>query len=95
MALAYKHVVQMPSGTAEIAHCGVRVYTILGLKEAGDAPEVIADAYNLPLGAVYEALAYAADHPEEMEAIRQAELAIQREILTRIPEELRRCIRIP
>jgi len=95
MAPAYRHLVQMPDGTTEIAHRGVRVYTILGLKQAGDTPEMIADAYNLPLGAVYEALAYAADHPEEMEAIRQAELAIQREILTRIPEELRCGIRIP
>jgi len=85
----------MPDGTTEIAHRGVPVYTILSLQEAGDAPDAIADAYNLPLGAVYEALAYAADHPEEMEAIRQAELAIQREILTRIPEELRRGIPIP
>ena len=95
MSLAYKHLVQKPDGTTEIVRRGVRVYTILGLKEAGDSPEVIADAYGLPVGAVYEALAYAADHAEEMEAIRQAELAIQRAILTRIPEELRRGIPIP
>jgi hypothetical protein len=47
------------------------------------------------LGAVYEALAYAADYPEEMEAIRQAEAAIERETLMRIPEELRRGLDIP
>jgi uncharacterized protein (DUF433 family) len=95
MSLAYKHLAQMPNGDTEIVGRGLRVYTVLGLKEAGDTPEVIADAYSLPLGAVYEALAYAADHPEEMEAIRQAELAVQREMLLHLPAELRRDIPLP
>ena len=95
MTLAYKHLVQKPNGATEIAGRGVRVYTILGLRDSGDTPEVIAEEYRLPLGAVYEALAYAADHPEEMENIREAELAVQRRILTAIPEELRRGIDIP
>ena len=71
------------------------MYTILGLKTSGDAPEEIADDYGLPLGAIYEALAYASDHPEEMEAIRHAELAVQRKVLLAIPEELRHGIDIP
>jgi len=95
MTLAYRHLIQKPDGTTEIEGQGVRVHTVLGLKEAGQGPEEIAEDYDLPLGAVYEALAYAADHAEEMEAIRQAELVIQREVLTRIPEELRRGIPIP
>ena len=95
MALTYKHLVQKRKGATEIAGRGVRVYTILGLRESGDTPEVIAEAYRLPLGAVYEALAYAANHPEEMEAIRQAELAVQREVFTAMPAELRRGIDIP
>ena len=95
MALAYKHLIQKPNGATEIAGRGVRVYTILGLSESGDSPVVIAKEYRLPLGAVYEALAYAADHPDEMETIREAELAVQRKILMAIPEELRRDIDLP
>ena len=95
MDLAYKHLVQKPNGSTEVAGRGVRVYTILGLRKSGDTPEEIADDYDLPLGAVYEALAYAADHPDEMGAIGQAELAVQRDILSRIPTELRRGIDIP
>ena len=95
MDLAYKHLVKKPNGATEIAGRGIRVYTVLGLTESGDTPDVIAENYDLPLGAVYEALAYAADRPEEMEAIRQKELAGWREILGAIPEELRRDIPIP
>jgi len=95
MAIAFQHLVKMPNGDTEILRRGIRVYTILGLKESGDTPEEIAEDFGLPLGAVYEALAYAADHTEEMEAIRRGEAAIEREILMRIPEELRRGIDIP
>jgi uncharacterized protein (DUF433 family) len=90
MAIAFRHLVRKPDGDTEIEGSGVRVYTVLGLRQAGDTPEEIADAYRLPLGAVYEALAYAADNPEEMEAIRQAEADIERDWLSRLPEELRR-----
>ncbi len=56
---------------------------------------VVIDRVDLPLGAVYEALAYAADHAEEMDAIRQRKLAAERKALLAIPEELRRGIPIP
>jgi len=85
----------MPNGDTEIESTGVRVYTVLGLRQSGDTPEEIADAYRLPLGAVYEALAYAADHPEEMAAIRQAEAKMERDWLMGLPEELRRGIDLP
>jgi uncharacterized protein (DUF433 family) len=95
MATAFRHLVRMPNGDTEIGRTGVRVYTIQGLRESGDTPEEIAEAYRLPIGAVYEALAYAADHPEEMEAIAQADDAIRREILLAVPEEIRRGLDIP
>jgi len=94
MAIAFQHLVKMPTGDTEIGRSRVRVYTIQGLRESGDTPEEIAEAYRLPLGAVYEALAYAADHPEEMDAIAQADDAVRRDVLSRIPEELRRGIDI-
>jgi uncharacterized protein (DUF433 family) len=95
MTIAYRHLVTMPNGDTEIEGTGVRAYTIEGLRQSGDTPEEIAEAYGLPLGAVYEALAYAADHPQEMEAIAQADDAIRREILMSVPEEIRRGIDIP
>lgn len=95
MTIAYRHLTQLPNGTTEVAGRGIRVYTICGLRASGDTPEEIADDYALPLGAVYEALAYAADHPDEMETIRQAEAAIEREIVMSVPEEIRRGIDLP
>lgn len=95
MALAFRHLVRVPDGDTEIESTGVRVYTILGLRQAGDTPEEIADAYRLQLGAVYEALAYATDNPEEMDAIRQIEAAIEREWMSHLPEELRRGADLP
>jgi uncharacterized protein (DUF433 family) len=89
MAIAFQHLVKAPNGDVEIAHTGVRAYTVQGLRLAGDTPEEIAEAYDLPLGAVYEALAYAADHPEEMEAIAQADETVRLGILQRLPQELR------
>ena len=95
MALTFMHVVRAPNGDAEIGRTGVRVYTILCLHQSGDTPEEIADDYGLPIGAVYEALAHAADHPEEMDAIRQADAAATRELWSALPEELVRGLDIP
>jgi uncharacterized protein (DUF433 family) len=90
-----KHLVKEPNSDTEIRGTGVRVYTVQGLRESGDTPEEIAEAYALPLAAVYEALAYTADHPEEMDAIDRADDAVRREILSGIPEERRRGIPPP
>lgn len=48
------------------------------VEEAGDAPESVADRYNLDLADVYHALAYYHDHPAEMRRIeRDREQAIE------------------
>jgi hypothetical protein len=52
--------------------------------------EYIAEQHDLPVAAVYEALAYAADHPDEMEAIRRADDAAAEQALNQLPEPLRR-----
>lgn len=95
MPIAFTHLVKMPNGDTEIARRGVRVYTILGLRESGDTPEEIAEAYGLSLGAVYEALACAVDHPDGMAATRAVEAAIERQTLMGIPEEIRRGLDLP
>jgi uncharacterized protein (DUF433 family) len=90
MPIMFQHLVKAANGDTEIASRGLRVYTILGLYETGDSAEYIADEYDVPVAAVYEALAYAADHKEEMEAIRRADEAADDLMLSRLPEHLRR-----
>lgn len=90
MTFAFKHLITASNGDTEIAGKGLRVYTVLGLYETGDSAEYIADEYEVPVAAVFESLAYAADHPEEMEAIRQAEEAVEQQVIAGLPEHLRR-----
>ena len=89
MTLAFKHLVTASNGDTEIAGTGLRVYTVLGLYETGDSAEYIADEYDAPLAAVYECLAYAADHPEEMEAVRRGDEEAEQQILSGLPSQLR------
>jgi uncharacterized protein (DUF433 family) len=71
------------------------VYFLAALVEDGgwDA-HVVAEEYNLPVAAVYRALTYYHEHPEEMEAIARrreridAELAADPEVPT-TPEEMK------
>jgi len=88
MALAYQYLTQQ-DGATEIVGRGIRVYTILGWKQLGEMPEHIADEYGLPIAAVYEALAYATSHAEEMERIRQADEEAQAWALSQVPEKVR------
>ncbi len=88
MTLAFRHLITAQNGDTEIDGTGLRVYTVLGLYETGDSPEYIADEYDVPLAAVYEALAHAADHPDEMEQIRKADEEAEERIISRLPEKL-------
>jgi hypothetical protein len=65
---------------------------VLGLYETGDSPEYIAGEYDVPTAAVLEALAYAAYHSDEMEAIAKADLEAERQMLDAMPEHIRRLI---
>ncbi|HEX6511644.1 MAG TPA: DUF433 domain-containing protein [Chloroflexota bacterium] len=58
-------------GVTKIAGGGLCVFNVLGSYTSGDKPEEIAQAFELPLAAVFEALAYAAEHPQEMDALRE------------------------
>jgi len=92
MTLAFKHLITASNGDTEIAGTGLRVYTVLGLYETGDSAEYIADEYNVALAGVFECLAYAADHPEEMEAIRRGDEAAEQEIVSGLPAHLREMV---
>src|SRR6266511_3018196 len=90
MTLAFRHLINASDGDTEIAGKGLRVYTVLGLYQMGDSVELIAENYDVPIAAVHEALAYAADHPNEMEAITRADMEAEQRMLARMPEHLRR-----
>src|SRR5437870_53935 len=90
MAITFQHLVQAPDGDTKIAGTGIRVYTILGVYEVGETPEYIAEQRDLPIAAVFEALAYGFEHPDEMEAMRRDNEAAGHWALSQLPEELRR-----
>lgn len=93
MAIAFQHLIKKADGVTEISAKGIRVCTLHALYEMGDTPERIADGYSLPLAAVLEALAYAADHPDEMEAINRADKEAQQKAIDQVPEVLREHVR--
>ncbi len=68
----YAHLAKDPGYRGDaprVAEAGIRVYSIWMLYQAGWSPKAISDSYPmLTHGAVLSALAYAADHPEEMKA---------------------------
>ncbi len=90
MTLSFRHLITASDGDTEIAGKGLRVYMVLGLYEMGDSPEYIAEEYDVPVAAVHEALAYAADHPDEMVDITRADLEAERQMLEAMPEHIRR-----
>ena len=90
MTLAFRHLITASDGDTKIAGTGLRVYTVLGLYEMGESAEAIAENYDVSVAAVHEALAYAAEHADEMEAIAQADLEAEQRMLARMPEHVRR-----
>jgi uncharacterized protein (DUF433 family) len=89
MTLTFQHLWEGPNGDTAIVAGGLRVYTILGEYEMGMSAEAIAENAEIPLAAVYEALAYAAEHPEEMQAITRADDEVDRRLTAQLPEHLR------
>ena len=73
MTLSFQHLAPDQHGDMAIAGRRLRVYTILGEYEMGMSAEAIAENAEIPLAAVFEALAYAAEHPEEMDEISRAD----------------------
>jgi len=76
MAIAFKYLAPGEHGDIEIAGTGVGVHNVFFQHEFGETPEQLVEGFRIPLAAVYEALAYAAEHPDEMEAIRRADAEI-------------------
>ena len=60
-----------------VCHVAVRIV------DAGRSPTSVADQLDVPLGAVYEALAYYYDNPEEMRTHRAAQEEAREELRSR------------
>ena len=73
MTLTFQYLAPDQHGDMTIKGRRLRVYTILGEYEMGMSAEAIAENAEIPAAAVYEALAYAAEHADEMEAISRAD----------------------
>lgn len=93
MVIAFQHLGKNEHGDACIAGRRVRVYTIQNRYVMGETPEFIAEQYELPLATILEALAYAADHPAEMEAIRLADAEALQWVIDQMPEAVRESAR--
>jgi uncharacterized protein (DUF433 family) len=50
------------------------------VEERGLEPRTVADRFDLDVADIYHALAYYHDHPEEMDAVREARNAVMTEI---------------
>lgn len=89
MAISFKFLAPGEHDDIEIAKTGVGVHNIFFQHESGETPEQLVEGFRIPLAAVYEALAYAAEHPEEMEAIRRANAEIGDRVLNEAQEKIR------
>ena len=89
MAIAFKHLTKRADGRTHIVGHRLTPYDILTEYELGEEPEVLAEEYKLSLAEVYEALAYAFDHPDEMAGIREDNRAAEMKGIERLAEHLR------
>jgi uncharacterized protein (DUF433 family) len=95
MAIAFKYLAPGEHGDIEIAGTGVGVHNVFFQHELGESPEQLVEGFRIPLAAVYEALAYASEHPEEMEAIRRANAEIGDRVLKEAQEKIRNRLALP
>jgi uncharacterized protein (DUF433 family) len=87
MAIAFAHLVKSANGETRIAGRRITAYDVLCRQQLGETATAIATSYELPLAAVYEALAYALDHPAEMARVRGADEAAHQHALAGVPTD--------
>jgi uncharacterized protein (DUF433 family) len=95
MAIAFKYLAIGEHGDIEIGKTGVGVHNIFFQHELGETPEQLVEGFRIPLAAVYEALAYGAEHPEEMEAIRGINSRIEERGLREARELIKNRLAVP
>ena len=89
MAIAFAHLVESADGETRLAGRRITVYDIFCRHELGEDAPTIADQFDLPLAAVYEALAFALEHPDEMARLRDADEAARRHARAGAPADVR------
>ena len=90
---AFQHLGPNQHGEMAIAGRRLLVYMVLGEYETGMSAEAMAESAEIPIAAVFEALAYAAEHSEEMEAITRANKELDERYVANLPEHLREMAR--
>ena len=93
MAIAFKHLTKRADGRTHIVGRRLTPYDMLCQYELGLDPEKLAEEYDLSMAEVYEALAYAFDHSDEMAALREYNRSAARDSLKYVPEHLREAAR--
>ena len=89
MAISFQHLAPNGKGVVVIAGRRIRVFDVLGYVREGSSAQQVPEDYNLPLAAVYEALAYAEEHPAEMAALRAREDEGYEDIMAQTSPEVR------
>ena len=89
MAIAFKHITKRADGRTHIVGRRLTPYDLFCQYELGMDPDKLATEYDLSMAEVYEALAYAFDHPDEMSALREYNRQASDESLLFVPEHLR------
>lgn len=89
MAIAFKYLTKRADGRTHIVGRRLTPYDMLCQYELGLEPEKLAEEYDLSMAEVYEALAYAFDHPDEIAALREYNRAAGQSVIDQLPEHLR------
>ena len=96
MTVAFKYLAPDYHGDMEIVGTGVRAYDVFAQSKFRERPEELVESFpTCPLAAIYEAMAYALEHPDEMEAIRRADTEVEERVLKEAQEKIRNRLALP
>lgn len=96
MAIAFKYLAPDEHGDIEIAGTGVRAYDVFSQSKFSERVEDLVESFpTCSLAAIHEAMAYGLEHPDEMEAIDQANMAAGEQVLKEAQERIRNRLALP
>jgi len=96
MAIAFKYLAPDEHGDIEISGTGVRAYDVFAQSKFSERPEDLVESFpTCSLAAIHEAMAYALEHTDEMEAIHKADMAVEKRVLKEAREKIRNRLTLP
>ena len=96
MAIAFKYLAPDEHGDVEIAGTGVRAYDVFAQSKFSERVEDLVESFpTCTVAAILEAMAYALEHPEEMDAIRRADQEVEKRVLREAQENIRNRLALP